>query len=481
MSIKKWWIIGPLLVLLNLQTYAQQQDTWDLKRCVEYAVSNNVSVKQQDVQARLAELVFKQNKLSQIPTLSLNGNLSLNSGYTQNPQTFGLSTSTLYYNSYGLSSNVNFFNFNSLRNAIAGSRFAWQAANAATENIRNNVSLNVANAYLNFLLTNEQAKTAELQLRYSQASLANTQRLVGAGSIPELNAAELESQVAQDSSAYVTALSNVSTAVLNVKAYMSFDAAVAFVLDTPSVDKIPIEKISNLQPDLVYNLALVNQPLQKVDELNIKSATKYVAANHGAMYPTFSLFGQLGSTYTNQTKELAGYNLVTPTFPLGNVTVSGSTYDVYQNAYQQPYYKNQAYFSQLNTAFKQALGLSVNIPILNGGSLRTSWMRSRLNLRNYELQRDLDNLTLKQNIYQAYNLAVAAYQKSESNKKTVEATQRSFEYAQKRYDVGLLNTIDLLTNQNNYFKAKNDLIYSQFDFVFKMKVLEFYKGQGIKL
>ncbi|HMH34623.1 MAG TPA: TolC family protein, partial [Puia sp.] len=197
MSIKKWWLIGPLLVLLNLQSYAQQ-DKWDLKRCVEYAVSNNVSVKQQDVQARLAELVFKQNKLSQIPSLSLNGNLSLNSGYTQNPQTFGLSTSTLYYNSYGLSSNVNFFNFNSLRNAIAGSKFAWQAANAATENIRNNVSLNVANAYLNFLLTNEQAKTAELQLRYSQASLANTQRLVGAGSVPELNAAELESQVAQD-------------------------------------------------------------------------------------------------------------------------------------------------------------------------------------------------------------------------------------------------------------------------------------------
>ena len=93
----------------------------------------------------------------------------------------------------------------------------------------------------------------------------------------------------------------------------------------------------------------------------------------------------------------------------------------------------------------------------------------------------MDNLTLKQNIYQAYELAVAALQKFESNQKTLEATQRSFEYAQKRYNVGLLNTIDLLTNQNNYFKAKIDLLSSQFDYVFKMKVLEFYKGMGIKL
>jgi outer membrane protein len=146
-----------------------------------------------------------------------------------------------------------------------------------------------------------------------------------------------------------------------------------------------------------------------------------------------------------------------------------------------PSYRKQPYFSQLNTAFRQSVGVSLNIPIFNNGSLKTAYQRSKLNLKNYQLQQEGDNLTLKQNIYQAYNLAVAALQKFESNKKTVEATQRSFDFAQKRYDVGLLNTIDLLTNQNNYFKAKIDLLSSQFDFVFKMKVLEFYKGLGIKL
>jgi outer membrane protein len=344
------------------------------------------------------------------------------------------------------------------------------------------VSLNVANAYLNYLLANQTANASQLQLRMSQANLENTSKLVKAGSLPELNAAELESQVAQDSSTYVTALSNAIQAILNVKAYMSFDASMDFVLDTPAVTKIPIQTLNELQPEIVYSLALVNQPLQKGDALLVKSGEKYVAGSRGAMYPTVSLFGQLGSTYTNQTQEFSGNFLtITPTQPIGTVNVSGTNYQVIQSPYQYPVLKNQPYFSQLNTAFRQAIGINLNIPIFNGGSLKTAYERSKLNLTNYQLQQQLDNLTLKQNIYQAYERALAALQKFESNQKTLDATQRSFEYAQKRYNVGLLNTIDLLTNQNNYFKAKIDLLSSQFDYVFKMKVLEFYKGMGIKL
>lgn len=441
--------LPPLLGLglfIFLGGAGQAQDKWDLKKCIDYAVSNNISVKQQDVQARIAKLLVEQYQLSQIPNLMFQGNGSFNSGYTQNPQTFTLSTSILWYNTYGLTSQINFFNFNNIRDNIAGSRFAYEAANAGTDKLKNDVSLNVANAYLNFLMMNETANAASLQLSMSQANLSNTTKLVAAGSLPELNQAELESQVAQDSSTFVTAQSNKQQAILTVKAYMSFDAAATFELDTPSVDKIPIESLGELQPDVVYSLALLNQPLQKVDALNVKSAIKYTAAYRAAMYPVLTAFGQLGSTYINQSYE-----------------------------------QNQPYFNQLNTAFKQSLGIGLTIPIFNQGSYRLAYERSKWNVANYQLQQAADNLTLKQNIYLAYSLAVAALQKFESNKKTLDATQRSFDFAQKRYNVGLLNTIDLLTNQNNFFKAKIDLLSAQFDFVFKMKVLEFYKGMGLKL
>ena len=102
-------------------------------------------------------------------------------------------------------------------------------------------------------------------------------------------------------------------------------------------------------------------------------------------------------------------------------------------------------------------------------------------MSNFELQRDLDNLTLKQNIYTAYTDAITALQKFNASQKSVETAQKASDYAQKRYDIGLLNTIDLITNQNNLFRAKIELVSAQFDYVFKLKVLEFYKGQGIKL
>ncbi|HLX92466.1 MAG TPA: TolC family protein [Puia sp.] len=454
------------------------QDKWDLKRCVEYAVNNNISVKQTDVQARLAELTFKQAQLSQIPLLSLGGNISYSSGQSQDPATFALITSGLWSSQYFVQSSVNVYNFNSLHNTIAGSRLAYQAADEATEKLKNDVSLNVANAYLNALLSVQTANAAELQLRLSQSQLSITQKQVSAGTLPELNAAEIESQVAQDSSSYVTDRSSAEQAILNLKAYMSLDAATPFDIATPPVEQIPIENISDLQPEMVYGLALKNQPLQKSDQLYVESGERFVVSNRQAMYPTLALFGQFYTTFTNQTYQSVGSFSYLP--QIGVVSPSGASVYAVDSA-KVPILQKTPYFTQLNQNFRQTIGVSLNIPILNGGTLRTSYARAKLNLRNYKLQQQADNLALKQNIYGAYALAIAALQKFESQKKTLEATQKSFDFAQKRYNVGLLNTIDLLTNQNNYFKAKVDLLSDQFDFVFKMKVLEFYKGMGIRL
>ncbi len=164
--------------------------------------------------------------------------------------------------------------------------------------------------------------------------------------------------------------------------------------------------------------------------------------------------------------------------------VQGSNTPVYDSVLSPTAYSNgppTSYFKQLNQYFAQQAGISVNVPILNQGILRTNYAKSKLNLRNQELQRDQDNLTLKNNIYQAYTQAITALQKFEANKITVTATQKSYDYAQKRYAIGMSNTIDLLTNQNNFFNARINLLSSQFDYVFKMKVLEYYKGLGIKL
>jgi outer membrane protein len=482
MSMKKLLLLTLTLSALYPPLAGLAQEKWDLRRCVDYAVANNISVKQADVQARLAKLTLDQSQLSQIPTLTFGTQVGVNAGNSLNQSSYTINTTTVFFNQYSLQSNVNIFNGLYLRHTIEANRLAWQAALANSDKTKNDISLNVANAYLQALLAIEQVDIAKAKLKLSQDQLAITQKQVRAGSLPELNAAELESQVAQDSATFIGANGTVTQNILQLKAYMDLDAGAPFEIYTPPVEDIPVENIADLMPESVYSLALVNQPQQKMDALQIEANRKLVRANKGAMYPQISLFGNVSTYYsTAPVPDAILYNTYFP-HSIGYVDGTGTLVKNDSVLSQRLVSgKSNPYFTQLNSFLSKQVGVSVNIPILNNGILRTNYAKSKLNLRNQELQRDQDNLTLKQNIYQAYTAAITALQKFEANKITVTATQKSADFADKRYHVGMLNTIDLLTNQNNYFNAQINLLSSQFDYVFKMKVLEYYKGLGIKL
>lgn len=473
-------IFNCLFFLFLFATVSQAQDKWDLRKCVEYALANNISVKQQDVQARLTALSYKQSKLSQYPTLNLNGNYAYSAGRNQNPVTFGLITESYLSSGYTLQSGIEIFNWFSKKNDIAGNQFETQAALANVEKVKNDIALNVAAAYLQALLARQQVSVTEIQIQQSKAQLANTRKLVNAGSLPELNALQLEAQLANDSSSLVTAQSNVAQSLILLKALLNVDAATDFDIETPNVEAIPLDDLASLQPDLVYDLAIKNLPQQRVNDLRIKAAEKFVASARGSMYPTFSAFGSLSTRFNNRAQEIIGVTTSNPA--IGNVTVNGTQYNVFPvTPFKNYNYGDIAYFNQLNQNFGQSIGISVNVPIANGGSLRTGYSRSQLNLKGLQLQKDLDNQSLKNNIYKAYNDVISSLQKFSATTKLVEANQKSYDFALKRYNVGLLNTIDLITSQNNLYRSKLERLLSQYDYVFKMKVLEFYKGQGLKL
>jgi outer membrane protein len=243
---------------------------------------------------------------------------------------------------------------------------------------------------------------------------------------------------------------------------------------------IPVEALGDLQPDVVYQLATNSLPQQKVDALNVQAARKSVEVARGSMYPTFSLFGSLGTAFNSRATEIKSRTPIN--VPVGTVTVNGTPYQVFPLNPLEVFTTGKInYFNQLNQNFRQSIGLAVSVPILNGGSLRTNWQRSKLRLQQTELQREANSFTLKQDIYKAYNDAVAALQTFNANKKTVESSQKAYDYATRRYELGLLSTYDLITTQNTLQQAKSQLLYSQYDYVFKMKLLEFYKGQGLKL
>jgi len=143
--------------------------------------------------------------------------------------------------------------------------------------------------------------------------------------------------------------------------------------------------------------------------------------------------------------------------------------------------RSDAFGSQFKNNFGQNIGIGLNVPIFNGRSARTGWERSKLTIKNLQLTKEQSDQQLKQDIYKAYTDATASIQKFYANKKAVDASQKAYDFAKKRYDLGLLSTYELLNTQNALQTAKTQLVYSQFDYVFKLKLLEFYKGQGLKL
>lgn len=471
------YISYTFIAIIALCNTITAQDKWDLRKIVDYAMMNNISAKQADVQASISSLEYKQNKLGQYPSVSLSGNTSYNNGPSQDAS-FNIINQGYLGASLQFQTSADIFNWYSKKNTILAYQWQWQAAKATSDKLRNDIALTVANDYLQILLAREQENIAHIQLQQTQAQLNYTRKLVNAGSLPELNASELEAQEATDSANYIGAKGNVVQTVLILKSHMNMDAATPFEVSVPPVELIPIEKIADLQPEAVYALALANLPQQRVNEYNLRSAQKSADAARGVMYPTISAFGQLGSGYNSITNRITGFSQRTDT--LGSINVGGADYQVTTPSVI-PKFNKSSFFYQFNHSFRQGIGLGLSIPIFNGAALRTNWERSKLNIKNIELQKENDDQQIKQNIYQAYNSATVALEKFTSSEKSVSASQRTYDFALKRYTVGMLSTFELITNQNNLLRAKLENVLNQYDYVFKMKVLEFYRGQGLKL
>ncbi len=461
-------------------TVSEGQDKWDLKECVAYALANNISVKQADVQARFDKLTHDQSVLAQYPRINSQHSGGYQFGRSIDPTSNQFTTNEILFANHGLDLGLDLFNWFSKKNTVKANEFLAEASIARWEKAKNDIALNVANAYLAALLNKEQINISKVQLAQGSEQVALIRKQVAAGALPELNLAEAETQYATDSANLISTQANYILSLLQLKALLSMDAAQPFDIETPPVASIPVETLSELDPALVYQSAIENLPQQKINTLTLKAAEKNTAVARAGMYPSLSFFGGLNSRYSNAQKIIpSSYGTVN--VPVGTVDVDGTVYPVTAPLTQPIGYDKNTYFRQMSNNFSQNLGLGLNIPIFNAGSARINWQKARLNMENQQLIKEQDALTLKQDIYQAYTTAVAAIEKFNAAERAVESAQKAYDFAKKRFDVGLLQPIDLIINQNNLFRAKINRVSAQYDYVFKMKLLEFYKGLGLKL
>ena len=467
------------------------QEKWGLSKCVNYAWQNNISVKQQEIQSAGAVLSQKQARLQTYPNVNFSNNTGLQLGRSVDPTTNQFTTTQLLFQGFNLNADVMIYNWNRVKNNLIAAKIDSKAALANIEKTKNDIALSVATAFLQALLNKEQIAVVEIQFAQTKSQLLATSKRVAAGSLPELNALELEAQLARDSTSIINARATADLSVLQLKALLNLDAATPFELEIPPVDLIPIESIADMQPEYVFGLAIKNQPAQKVNLLRLQSLQTNVKISKAAMYPTISGFLGLGTNFANPFKKVTGFDFVgySPVTPVSSVVnIGGANYFVQepkidisqsQKSFGELW---KGYGNQLDNNFRQNFGVAINVPVFsNGGNARTAFERSKLNVQNAQLTIVQADLQLKQDIYQAYTNATAAMQRYNASITTLATTQKTYDFAKKRYDVGLLGTFELITNQNNLNKSMMDKLIAQYEYVFRMKVLEFYKGMGLKL
>lgn len=470
-------------VVLSINTGAQPvvnpDNVWTLQHCVQYAIDHNISIKQDSLNARLARYTLKQSELSQLPTLNANGSLGRNFGRSINPATNQFVD--INYNSFvpTVNGNLLLFGWLQVRNTIERNKYTMEASLADLDQLRDDISVNVVNGFLAAVLAEEQINVSRNQVSLSQAQLNQTRAFAEAGRLPELNVAQLESQLATDSSNLINSIANYNSAILDLKALLNLDFAVPFSLKVPDVAAGDQFMMAVLQPEEVYQKARTHFGSIKGSQLRVSAAQKGLAASKGGLYPQLSLGYQLGSNWASNYE-----NVVYTTNGVQQTgftdTIGGRVYPVYA-----PSVKASAtpipFNTQLKNNFRQGVFINLNVPIFNAWQSQYAVRQAKITLAQSQLNEYSAELTLKQNVYKAHNNALNSIQKYNAAKRAHEAAQRALDFAKKRYDLGLTSTVDLLVTQNSEFAAAANLVGAKYDLIFKLKLIDYYMGKELKL
>lgn len=469
-----------ILLFSYCQSHAQESGVWSLQQAVAYAQLHNISIQQNELNERLAKLTLKQSQLSQLPAINANTAYGRSYGRSVDPTTNQFVKGSYDFVSVTGTADILLFGWFQKRNSIAANKFSLEAAKADLDQLKDDISLNVATGYLRALLAKEQIRVNEKQVDLSKAQLRQTKQFVAAGRLPELNAAQLESQLASDSANLISAIASYTSSILDIKALLNLDFETPFEVEAPQVDAGEEIQLSALTPEAIYEEAAKHFGAIKGSEFRIQAAQKRLAATKGALYPQIGLNAQFGTNYATTYTEVTGITPGAVEQTPAYVAVGDTLLPVYQPTFS--YNTRQIPLGrQLDNNFRQTVSIGMNIPIFNGWQQQYNVRQSKINLQSQELDKYQAQLKLKQDVYKAYSDAKSAIQKYYAAQRAQDAAQRAYDFAEKRYSLGLTNTVEYLTTQNTQFVAESNLLSAKYDLIFKLKVIDYYLGKELKL
>lgn len=440
-----------ILFFVSIASFAQEKK-WTLKECINHAIKNNISIKQSELDSQTATISKKDAIGNFLPTLTGGVNHGWNFGFSINPITNDRTNQTNQFSGFGLNGGFDVYkglqNVNQLRKA----NLSIIASQYQLTKMQEDVALNVANAYLQILFNKENLKVQKEQNVLDAKQYARTVELVEAGNVPKGDLLDIQATMASGKQRVIVAenalmLSKLSLAqLLQIQDFQNFDI---------SNDDMPtmLSTILNETPEAVIAKAKESRTELKLAKANLEIANKDIQIAKGAFQPSLGVNYGLNSNIS--------YNKI-PSFN--------------ESTGQIDYNKASPFFRQFENNFGQNVGISLNIPIFNGFATRNNVQRNKVNYEKVKLNVSQQELDIERNVFTAYTDTKAAKESYEAALQIETARQLAMQYAKDRYEIGMMNIFDYNQSQTAFVNAQSEVLRTKYDYIFRIKILEFYFG-----
>jgi len=455
-------IITSLFAVLISITAIAQEKQWTLKESVDYALQNNITVKQTIIDKEIAEQDLKSAKGNFLPTV--NGNASQNWNFGSFiDQNGGRISIDSRGNGFSLNTGVTLFNGFRNINLKKQAELGVEASQLQLKILENNISLNVVNAYLNILFNKESLKLAQEQVSISQKSLDQVQELVDAGVRARADLLVSKSQLASDNERLVNAQNSVDLSLLSLAQILQLTAD-GFDIQDVNID-LTDAVLAYKNSNEILSYAIENRPEIKSAELNIENAEINYQIARSAYYPTLSMGAGASTSYQHLQGQDDVRQIVTGFDPMSGLPIT----EFQKNGFAQQIENNLGY----------NVGFNLSIPIFNGFRNDANVKRSELSKARVILALDNQKQTLSANIEQAFADAKASLTQYEASKISLESQELAFQNEQDKYDLGVSTYFQLEQVRNRLINAQSSFLNAKYNYVFKTKVLDFYLDKPI--
>lgn len=444
--------LSALVLVISISMAFSQEKRWTLEECITYAEENNITIAQFELDLENAKIDHSDAVGNFLPNANAQISSSANTGLSFDPTNNQPVTTTILTANGGITSAVNLFdglrNINSLRRA----KMNALANQYRLDDLKDDIRLNVANAYLSIISNKETLVTQRAQYAVTDQDMKRTAQLVEAGVVPQGDLLELEATAAGQEQQIVNTenlilISRINLAqLLQITDYENFDVA--------DIDfDVPPSEVMNKTPKEIFATALTFRNDIKFSESGVEIAEQDLKISKGALLPTLGAFFNYNTRYSDQER----FNNITGML------------------------ERESFTEQLWLNDGISYGVQLNVPIFNRFVNRNNIRRSEINVQQAQLQLEQDKLSLETNINQAY-VDVKSFAKAyQAAQKTLEARRLAYDYSKQRYEVGLMNAFDFSQAQSRVDDAEAVVVRTKYDYIFRLKVLEFYFGLPIQL